>query len=201
MRRDPCRVSRWLALGLTMAGGAVLASAPALAAEEGQAGLPQLDPAGFMPQLIWLAISFAVLYLILSRVALPRIASVLDERERQMQSDIERAGKLKAEAEEALAAYERTMAEARAAAQVELRQAAQAVAAEAAARETALGAKLAQQSEAAERAIAAAKQAAVADLRKMAGEIAGAVAGKLAGVEIAGADLAAAVDQVVRERR
>ena len=201
MRRDLCRVSRWLALGLTMAGGAVLASAPALAAEEGKAGLPQLDPAGFMPQLIWLAISFVVLYLILSRVALPRIASVLDERERQMQSDIERAEKLKAEAEEALAAYERTMAEARAAAQAALRQAAQAVAAEAAARESTLGAKLAQQSEAAERAIAAAKQAAVADLRKMAGEIAGAVAGKLAGVEIAGADLAAAVDQVVRERR
>jgi F-type H+-transporting ATPase subunit b len=201
MRRDPCRVSRWLALGLTMAGSAVLTSAPALAAEEGKAGLPQLDPAGFMPQLIWLAISFVVLYLILSRVALPRIASVLDERERQMQSDIERAEKLKAEAEEALAAYERTMAEARAAAQGELRQAAQAVAAEAAARESTLGAKLAQQSEAAERAIAAAKQAAVADLRKMAGEIAGAVAGKLAGVEIAGADLSAAVDQVVRERR
>jgi F-type H+-transporting ATPase subunit b len=201
MRRDLCRVSRWLALGLTMAGSAVLTSAPALAAEEGKAGLPQLDPAGFMPQLIWLAISFVVLYLILSRVALPRIASVLDERERQMQSDIERAEKLKAEAEEALAAYERTMAEARAAAQGELRQAAQAVAADAAARESTLGAKLAQQSEAAERAIVAAKQAAVADLRKMAGEIAGAVAGKLAGVQIAGADLAAAVDQVVRERR
>lgn len=201
MRRDLCRVSRWLALGLTMAGSAVLTSAPALAAEEGKAGLPQLDPAGFMPQLIWLAISFVVLYLILSRVALPRIASVLDERERQMQSDIERAEKLKAEAEEALAAYERTMAEARAAAQGELRQAAQAVAADAAARESTLGAKLAQQSEAAERAIVAAKRAAVADLRKMAGEIAGAVAGKLAGVEIAGADLAAAVDQVVRERR
>jgi F-type H+-transporting ATPase subunit b len=201
MRRDLCRVSRWLALGLTMAGSAVLTSAPALAAEEGKAGLPQLDPAGFMPQLIWLAISFVVLYLILSRVALPRIASVLDERERQMQSDIERAEKLKAEAEEALAAYERTMAEARAAAQGELRQAAQAVAADAAARESTLSAKLAQQSEAAERAIVAAKQAAVADLRKMAGEIAGAVAGKLAGVQIAGADLAAAVDQVVRERR
>jgi F-type H+-transporting ATPase subunit b len=201
MRRDLSRVSRWLALGLTMAGSAVLTSAPALAAEEGKAGLPQLDPAGFMPQLIWLAISFVVLYLILSRVALPRIASVLDERERQMQSDIERAEKLKAEAEEALAAYERTMAEARAAAQGELRQAAQAVAADAAARESTLGAKLAQQSEAAERAIVAAKQAAVADLRKMAGEIAGAVAGKLAGVQIAGADLAAAVDQVVRERR
>lgn len=200
MRRDSCRGSRRLVPGLAVASTAALLAVPALAAE-GEAGLPQLDPAGFMPQLIWLAITFVVLYLILSRVALPRIASVLDERERQVQSDIERAEKLKAEADEALAAYERTMAEARAAAQAELRQATQAMASEIASRESALGARLAQQSEAAERSIAAAKQAAVADLRKMAGEIAGAVAGRLAGVQVAGADLAAAVDQVVRERR
>jgi len=200
MRRDSSRVSRRLVPGLGVAATAALLAVPAMAAE-GEPGLPQLDPAGFMPQLIWLAITFVVLYLIMSRVALPRIASVLDERERQVQSDIERAEKLKAEAEEALAAYERTMSEARAAAQVELRQATQAMASEAAARESALGAKLAQQSEAAERSIAAAKQAAVADLRKMAGEIAGAVAGRLAGVQVAGADLAAAVDQVMRERR
>ena len=163
--------------------------------------MPQLEVATYAPQIVWLAITFVVLYLIMSRVALPRIASVLDERERQMQADLERAEKFKADADEALAAYERTMAEARAKAQGELRQAAQAVAAEVAARESELGARLASQSEAAERSIAAAKQAALADLHKLAGELAGSMAGKLAGVQVAGADLAAAVDQVVRERR
>jgi len=163
--------------------------------------MPQLEVATYAPQLVWLAITFTVLYLIMSRVALPRIASVLDERDRQMQSDIERAEKFKAEAEEALADYERMMAEARAKAQAELRQATQAAAEEAAAREGELAAKLARQSEAAERSIAAAKQAALADLHKVAGEIAGAAVGKLAGLQVAGAELAAAVDQVARERR
>ena len=136
----------------------------------------------------------------MSRVALPRIASVLDERDRQMQADIERAEKLKAEAEDVLAAYQKTMAEARAGAQVELRKAAQAVAADASAHEAKLGARLAEQSAAAERAIAGAKQAAMADLRKMASEIAGAMAGKLAGVQVPGGELQAAVDQITRER-
>lgn len=162
--------------------------------------MPQLEFADFAPQIVWLAITFVVLYLILARGALPRIASVLDERERKVQGDVERAEKMKAEAEDALAAYERTMAEARAAAQSEMRKAAQAVAAEAAAQERTLGAKLAEQSAAAERSIAAAKQAAVADLQKMAGEIAGAMAGKLAGVQVGGAELQAAVTEAVKGR-
>lgn len=162
--------------------------------------MPQLEFADFAPQIVWLAITFVVLYLILARGALPRIASVLDERERKVQGDVERAEKMKAEAEDALAAYERTMAEARAAAQSEMRKAAQAVAAEATAQERTLGAKLAEQSAAAERSIAAAKQAAVADLQKMAGEIAGAMAGKLAGVQVGGAELQAAVTEAVKGR-
>jgi F-type H+-transporting ATPase subunit b len=194
MGRELRILSGWLTLA-----GAMALAAPTLAAE-GEAGLPQLDPAGFMPQLIWLAISFIVLYLLLSRIALPRIASVLDERERQIQSDLERAEKFKAEAEEALITYERTMSEARAAAQAELRKAAQAVSAEAAKQEGALGARLAEQSAAAERSIAAAKQAALADLQRMAGDIAGTLAGKLAGVRPSDGELQAAVAEVVRGR-
>lgn len=163
--------------------------------------MPQLEFADYAPQVVWLAISFVILYLILSRIALPRIASVLDERERQVQSDIERAEKLKAEADESLAAYERTMAEARANAQGELRKAAQAMAAEASARESSLGAKLGEQTAAAERAIASAKQAALADLRTMAGDIAGTMAAKLAGVQTTGSELQSAVAEVMKERR
>jgi F-type H+-transporting ATPase subunit b len=162
--------------------------------------MPQLEFADFAPQIVWLAISFVVLYLIMARIALPRIASVLDERERQVQGDVERAEKLKAEAEATLAAYERTMAEARAAAQGELRKTAQAVAADAAAQERAVGARLAEQSAAAERSISDAKQAAVGDLQKMAGEIAGAMAGKLAGVQVGGAELQAAVTEAMKGR-
>ncbi len=162
--------------------------------------MPQLEFADYAPQIVWLTISFVVLYLIMARIALPRIASVLDQRERQMQGDIERAERLKAEADAALATYERTMAEARANAQSELRKAAQAVAAEAATQERAVGARLAEQSAAAERSIAAAKQAALGDLQSMAGEIAGAMAGKLAGVQAGGAELEAAVADAMKGR-
>jgi F-type H+-transporting ATPase subunit b len=162
--------------------------------------MPQLEFADYAPQIVWLAISFTILYLILSRIALPRIASVLDERERQVQSDLERAEKLKSEAEEALAAYERTMSEARATAQTELRKAAQAVAAEVSAQEKALGSRLAEQSAAAERSIAGARQAALADLRQMAGDIAGSLAGKLAGVQVPDSELHAAVAEVMKGR-
>lgn len=162
--------------------------------------MPQLDFADYAPQLVWLAITFTVLYLVMARIALPRIASVLDERDRQVETNVERAEKLKAEAEEALATYQQTMAEARAKAQAELRKAAEAVAAETQARESELGAKVAKQSEAAERSIATAKQAAMTDIQKVAAELAGAMAAKLAGIQ-PGTTAEAAVADVMRERR
>lgn len=162
--------------------------------------MPQLDFADYAPQLVWLAITFTVLYLVMARIALPRIASVLDERDRQVETNVERAEKLKAEAEEALATYQQTMAEARAKAQAELRKAAEAVAAETQARESELSAKVAKQSEAAERSIATAKQAAMTDIQKVAAELAGAMAAKLAGIQ-PGTTAEAAVADVMRERR
>ncbi len=54
-------------------------SAVAFAADK-PGGLPQLKPENFAPQLFWLAITFFLLYLILSRVALPRIGEVIEER-------------------------------------------------------------------------------------------------------------------------
>jgi F-type H+-transporting ATPase subunit b len=162
--------------------------------------MPQLDFADYAPQLVWLAITFTVLYFIMARVALPRIAGVLDERDRKVQSDLERAEKLRAEAEEALATYQQTMAEARAKAQGELRTAAATIAAQTSAREGELAAKIAKQSDAAERSIAAAKQAAVGDLQKVAAELAGAMAIKLAGVRPGGTAESVVAD-VMRERR
>lgn len=79
--------------------------------------MPQLDPTWFASQLFWLAITFLVLHLILSRVVLPPLQGVLARREETQAQDIETAQNLKIQAEEAQAAYERVSAQSRAKAQ------------------------------------------------------------------------------------
>ena len=83
----------------------------------GHSKFPPFDPSTFAPQLVWLAISFGALYLIMSRVALPRVASVLAERRERIQRDLAEAERLKAETDAALAAYEKSLADARGKAQ------------------------------------------------------------------------------------
>ena len=78
------------------------------------AGMPQLDISTFPNQIFWLAVTLVVMYLILSRVALPRIGSVLAERKGQITNDIAAAEELKLKAQEAEAAYDKALADARA---------------------------------------------------------------------------------------
>src|SRR6185295_5936293 len=74
---------------------------------------PPLDPGTFAPQLVWLAISFGLLYVLLKRVALPRVGEVIEERADRIRRDLDQAEKLKTETARALAAYEQALAEAR----------------------------------------------------------------------------------------
>lgn len=83
-------------------------------AEEGATGLPQLDFSTFPNQIFWLVVALVAIYLILSRVALPRIASVLAERQGAITNDIAAAEELKSQAADAEAAYEKALADARA---------------------------------------------------------------------------------------
>ena len=76
-------------------------------------GLPQLEATDWAPQLVWLLLSFVFLYVMMSRVALPKIGSVIEERRDKIADDLDRAAELKQEAEDALAAYEQALTEAR----------------------------------------------------------------------------------------
>ena len=75
--------------------------------------MPQLNVASYLPQVVWLVICFVALYFLMARLALPRIAAVLEERTRRRDDDLDRAEKLEAQAEAAAKAYEQVLAEAR----------------------------------------------------------------------------------------
>ena len=79
-----------------------------------EAGMPQLDFSTFPNQIFWLVVTLVVIYLVLSKVALPRIASVLAERQGTITNDIAAAEELKQKAADAEAAYEKALADARA---------------------------------------------------------------------------------------
>jgi F-type H+-transporting ATPase subunit b len=191
--------------GLLAPAAALLLAAPALAEEaagaaEHKAGMPQLDPSSFASQIFWLVISFVLLYQLMRRVALPRVAEVLDQRAQRIQSDLDKAERLKAEADEALAVYQKTMGDARAKAQAEMRQATVAIAAETAQREAALAAQLAARTKAAEDGIAVAKGRALADLGAVAVEVAGSAVAKIAGISPTSDQLRAAIGAARGER-
>lgn len=86
-------------------------------AAESASGLPQLDFSTFGNQIFWLLVALVVIYFILSRIALPRIAAVLAERQGTITNDLAAAEDLKAKAVQAEEAYKQALAEARAEAQ------------------------------------------------------------------------------------
>ena len=75
---------------------------------------PPFDPAHFASQILWFALAFAVLYFLMSRMALPQIGSILEKRKARIEGDLKEAERLKGETEKAIGAYEKALAEAKA---------------------------------------------------------------------------------------
>jgi len=82
-------------------------------ATEHAQGMPQLDFSTFPNQIFWLVLALLAIYFILSRVALPRIAGVLADRHGTIQRDLDQAEEMKRKAQEAEAAYEQALADAK----------------------------------------------------------------------------------------
>jgi F-type H+-transporting ATPase subunit b len=162
--------------------------------------MPQLDFSTFPSQIFWLAVIFVLLYLLMARMALPRVAKMIDARKAKVEGDLERAAQMKAEAEAVMAAYERSLADARAQAQATLKEAMDRFAAEAAERQRKAADALAAETTAAEKRIAAAKAEALSGLRAVAIDVARTATRKLVGVEVDEGSAATAVDRVMRER-
>ncbi|MEM6624277.1 MAG: F0F1 ATP synthase subunit B' [Pseudomonadota bacterium] len=96
---------------------ASLLALSASGAETGSGGLPQLNVETFPSQIFWLLATLIILYLLMSRIALPRIASVLEERADAIADDLDAAEEFNRKAKEAEAAYDKALADARSKAQ------------------------------------------------------------------------------------
>ena len=94
-----------------------MATETATGAEASSGGMPQLDFSTWGNQIFWLVLALIAIYLILSRVALPRIAAILAERQGTITNDIAAAEDFKAKAADAEAAYDKALVDARAEAQ------------------------------------------------------------------------------------
>jgi len=154
---------------------------------------PPFNKETFGPQLFWLAITFGVLFVVMKRLALPRIASIIEARAGRIKGDLAEAEGLRVESEAALAAYEKALADARARAQTLANETHQRLAAQAEENRKALEARLNARLAEAEKSIAATKQAAMANVRGIAADAASAIVERLIG----SAPAAKAVDDAV----
>ena len=156
--------------------------------------MPQFWMEDFAPQMVWLVISFIALYLLMARVALPRVADVLETRHGRIADDLDQAAQLKSQAETVIVAYEEALAEARGNAQSTIAQATLEAAQAAEKRNAEIAEALAAEAAAAASRIDAAKAEALAELRGVAAELALAAAERLLDAQVAQADVDAAVD-------
>ena len=162
-------------------------------AAEHKGGLPQLNADDFEPQLIWLALTFGALYWIMSRVALPRIADVLEKRSDHIAADIDAAKKFKQQSEAAEAAYKTDLASAKNKAHAIAQETRDKLNAETDRKRAEVDEKINTNLIDAERRITAAKTAALTEINEIAGTTTKEIVDHLIGNKVSEKDLSAAL--------
>lgn len=158
---------------------------------------PPFDSHTFASQLVWLVITFVLLYVVLAKVALPRVGGIIAERQKRIDDDLAQANSFKTQSDSAIAAYEKALADARNRAQSIANDMREKQTAEAKSVrkkiEDQFNVKLAD----AEKAIAATKQAAMANVRGIATDAAKAIVERLTGKAPADTAIDAAITDVL----
>ena len=159
-----------------------------------KAPFPPFEKSTFASQLVSLLIAFVALYLIVSRIALPRVGSLLDERQNAIDGDLAAAQKLKDESDGALKAYESELAAARARAQAIGAETREKLSAASEAERKSLEERLAVKLADAEKTIASTRETAMGNVRGIAADAAAAIVQRLTGVSPDGKSVDSAVD-------
>jgi F-type H+-transporting ATPase subunit b len=164
----------------------------------GKKDFPPFQKDTFASQFFWLALIFAVLYVLMARVALPRMGQIMAARQGQIESDLAGARGLKDESDAAIAAYEKALADARGRAQALAAETREHFAREAAEARKALDSTLNTRLTEAEKIIEAKRSGAMANVSDIAIEAAAAIVERLTGQLPARSDVAGAVASALK---
>jgi F-type H+-transporting ATPase subunit b len=164
----------------------------------GKPPFPPFNKETFVSQLVWLVIFFVALYAIISKLAIPQLGGIIEARNRKIDGDLAEAKRLKDQSDAAIAAYEKSLADARARAQTLAGETRDKLAAEAEVSRKKLEAELNARLAKAEQTIAATKTSAMANVQGIAADTAGAIVERLTGTAPSGAAVAAAVADALK---
>ena len=165
---------------------------------EAPIGFPPFDASTFASQILWLVICFGALYLIISRVAIPRIGGIIDTRRDKIEGDLAEADRLRQETDKAIADYEAALAAARQKAHGIAEETRAGVKADLDAKRAKVEGELAQKVSAAEAGIQNSKQEALGHVDEIAADTAAALVTRLTGSVTAEAARAAVASLVKR---
>ncbi len=155
--------------------------------------MPQLDFSTFSPQLIWLAITFSLLYFIIAKVALPKIGGTIEQRSDKIAGDLDRAQTLKADVDKAIASYEAALADAKSKAHAIAQETRDKLSAEIEAERVRADKEIAGKVADAEKAINAMKTKAMGEVSKIASDLASEIVSDLTGTKATAATVSKAV--------
>jgi F-type H+-transporting ATPase subunit b len=162
-------------------------------------GFPPFKADTFASQLLWLAICFIVLYVLVARFALPRMESILTSRRAKIEADFAEAARMKGEADTAIAAHEKALADAHARAHTLAIATRERLAAESEAHRKSVEHELNQRLAESDKKIAASKVAAMANVRGIAVDAAGAIVARLIDESPSDHAVKSAVDEVLSD--
>ncbi len=167
-------------------------------AEGGHGGFPPFQSETFPSQLVWLTIAFVLLYVLMSKLALPRVSAIIENRQKRIADDIADAGKLKQQSDEAVASYEKALADAHARALVIANETRERQKVEAEARRKTLESELNARLAEAEKTIAATKKSAMENVRGIAADTTKVIVERLIGKTPSDREIDAAVSDALK---
>ena len=168
----------------------------AFAAESG--GMPQLNPEFWISQIFWLTLAFGILYLVLSKLILPKISANLETRKSQILENIEAAEKQREDSEMKLKEYEEIISKSKLEAKTIFNQARERALKDINAKKEVLESQIDEEISKAEEEIKTLRNGAPDKINKIAIETSSELIQKLIGAEVNNSSISAIVDDLSR---